>query len=84
MEVTGSSGTSVPTLKVTCVASQKRAVLFAKLPPPFDVPGVVALLPFEGELSRSFTLLQDRTAPHLPFNVSAFLMSDSLDVADDV
>jgi hypothetical protein len=42
----------------------------------------VAVLPIEGELSRSFTLPQDRTTPHLRLNVSAFLMSGCLDVAD--
>ena len=83
MEVTGSSGPSVPTLKVTWW-HPKEGDAFCQITAACDVPGVMAVLPIEGELSRSFTLSQDRTTPHLHVNLSAFLMSGFLDDADDV
>jgi hypothetical protein len=77
MEVTGSSGPSVPTFKVTWW-HPKKGDAFCQITTACDVPGVVAVLAIEGELSRSFTLPQDRTTPHLRLNVSAFLMSSCL------
>ena len=83
MEVTGSSGPSVPNLKVTWW-HPKEGDAFCQITAACDVPGVVAVLPIEGELSRSFTLPQDRTTLYLHVNLSAFLMSGFLDDADDV
>lgn len=83
MEVTGSSGPSVPTLKVTWW-HPKEGDAFCQITAACDVPGVMAVLPIEGELSRSFTLPQDRTTLYLHVNLSAFLMSGFLDDADDV
>jgi hypothetical protein len=83
MEVTGSSGPSVPTLKVTW-RHPKDGDAFWQITAACDVPGIVAVFPIEGELSRSFTRPQDRTTPHLRLNMSAFLLSGCLDDADDV
>ena len=83
MEVTGSSGPSMPTLKVIWW-HPKEGDAFCQITAACDVPGFVAVPPIEGELSRSFTLLHDRTTPHLRLNVSAFLMTGCLDDADDV